>query len=79
MTPITERTRDIFAESASVLYLSTHEYGIYPGTGPAGGRGDGEGPRIHREYPILGGVWGRFDLAAHDRIVERSSSSSGRS
>src|SRR5206468_640248 len=28
-------TRDIFADSASVLYLSTHEYGIYPGTGPA--------------------------------------------
>src|SRR6266571_5223540 len=32
-------TRDIFADSASVLYLSTHEYGIYPGTGPAEGVG----------------------------------------
>src|SRR5438876_751589 len=31
-------TRDMFAGSASVLYLSTHEYGIYPGTGPAATR-----------------------------------------
>ncbi len=36
-------TRDIFAARADVLYVSTHEYGIYPGTGPTEDVGEGEG------------------------------------
>src|SRR5256885_4967524 len=63
-------TRDIFADSASVLYLSTHEYGIYPGTGPAEDVGTGEGRGFTVNIPFSSGCGDTSYLAAHDRIVE---------
>src|SRR5213080_3817928 len=63
-------TRDIFADSASVLYLSTHEYGIYPGTGPAEDVGTGEGRGFTVNIPFSAGCGDTSYLAAHDRIVE---------
>lgn len=38
-------THDIFLEDPTVLYISTHQWGIYPGTGPLTevGRGEGQG------------------------------------
>ncbi len=63
-------TRDIFADSASVLYLSTHEYGIYPGTGPAEDVGTGEGRGFTVNIPFSAGCGDSSYLAANDRIVE---------
>ncbi len=36
-------THDIFFTDPNVLYISTHQWGIYPGTGPAEVTGDGKG------------------------------------
>src|SRR3989449_6496863 len=63
-------TRDIFADSASVLYLSTHEYGISPGTGPAEDVGTGEGRGFTVNIPFSAGCGDASYFAAHDRIVE---------
>lgn len=63
-------TRDIFADSASVLYLSTHEYGIYPGTGPAEDVGTGEGRGFTVNVPFSAGCGDASYVAAHDRLVE---------
>src|SRR3989442_855294 len=63
-------TRDIFVDSASVLYLSTHEYGIFPGTGPAEDVGTGDGRGFTVNIPFSAGCGDASYLAAHDRIVE---------
>src|SRR5207249_2239220 len=60
----------MFAGSASVLYLSTHEYGIYPGTGPAEDVGEGEGRGFTVNVPFAAGCGDASYLAAHDRVVE---------
>jgi len=36
-------TQDIFEQDPSILYISTHQYGIYPGTGSIHETGSGEG------------------------------------
>src|SRR5947209_15737065 len=63
-------TCDIFAGVASVLYVSTHEYGIFPGTGPAEDVGTGEGRGFTVNIPFSAGCGDASYLAAHDRIVE---------
>lgn len=63
-------TRDIFADSASVLYLSTHQYGIYPGTGPAEDVGTGEGRGFTVNIPFPPGCGDASFLSAHDVLVE---------
>ena len=63
-------TRDIFADAASVLYVSTHEYGIFPGTGPAEDVGTGEGRGFTVNIPFSAGCGDASYLAAYDRIVE---------
>lgn len=46
-------TNDVFYEDPSVLFISTHQANIYPGTGGLGeiGRGDGEGASINLPLP----------------------------
>jgi acetoin utilization deacetylase AcuC-like enzyme len=46
-------TQDIFATRPDVVYLSTHQEGIYPGTGAATdtGRGAGEGRMVNVPLP----------------------------
>ena len=46
-------TNDVFYEDPSVLFISTHQAGIYPGTGGLGeiGRGSGEGASINLPLP----------------------------
>ncbi|MFQ6061164.1 MAG: histone deacetylase family protein [Thermoplasmata archaeon] len=46
-------TSDIFQRSKSVVYMSTHQWGIYPGTGRAEyvGEGDGEGHIVNVPFP----------------------------
>jgi acetoin utilization deacetylase AcuC-like enzyme len=62
-------TRDIFADRADVLYLSTHEYGIYPGTGPAEDVGEGEGRGFTVNIPFGAGCGDASYAAAFDSIV----------
>ena len=63
-------TQDIFAARRDVLYVSTHQWGIYPGTGPASyvGEGRGEGFTVNLPLPARAGD-GTFDLAFRD-VVE---------
>ena len=63
-------TRDIFAAEPSVLYVSTHEYGIYPGTGPAEDVGEGEGRGFTVHVPFPAGSGDASYRAALDVIVE---------
>jgi len=63
-------TRDIFAASPSVLYVSTHEYGIYPGTGPAGDVGESDGRGFTVNVPLSAGCGDASFLAADEAIIE---------
>ncbi len=63
-------TRDIFAASPSVLYVSTHEYGIYPGTGPAEDVGEGDGRGFTVNVPLSAGCGDASYLAADEVIIE---------
>jgi acetoin utilization deacetylase AcuC-like enzyme len=63
-------TRDVFAGSPDVLYLSTHQYGIYPGTGPAEDVGTGEGRGFIVNIPFTAGCGDASYLAAFDQLVE---------
>jgi acetoin utilization deacetylase AcuC-like enzyme len=49
-------TQDIFYERSDVLYMSCHQYPLYPGTGAASerGRGDGEGFTVNVPMPAGG-------------------------
>ncbi len=63
-------TRDIFAENPAVLYVSTHEYGIYPGTGPAEDTGTGEGRGFTVNIPFTAGCGDASYVAALDSVIE---------
>lgn len=63
-------TQDIFYNDPSVLFISTHQQGAYPGTGrkEETGGGDGEGTNINIPFPSGSGH--RAAIAAFDKIVE---------
>ena len=42
-------TQDIFYDDPRVLYVSTHQFPFYPGTGAADEIGRGDGARLHRQ------------------------------
>ncbi len=63
-------TRDIFAENPAVLYVSTHQYGIYPGTGPAEDVGTGEGRGFTVNIPFTAGCGDTSYHAALDAVIE---------
>ncbi|UCE36349.1 MAG: histone deacetylase [Thermoplasmata archaeon] len=50
-------TSDIFCKRSDVLYLSTHQWGIYPGTGPFNyiGEEDGQGFTVNLPFPSRSG------------------------
>jgi acetoin utilization deacetylase AcuC-like enzyme len=50
-------TSDIFAKRNDVLYMSTHQWGIYPGTGPHNyvGEGTGKGYTVNIPLPSRAG------------------------
>ena len=62
-------TSDIFAASRDVLYVSTHQWGIYPGTGPVEfvGEGRGEGFTVNIPFPSRAGD-ASYDLAFREVI-----------
>jgi acetoin utilization deacetylase AcuC-like enzyme len=49
-------TSDIFYLDDSVLYISTHQWGIYPGTGHAESVGEGTGEGFNINIPLRGGM-----------------------
>ena len=70
-------TQDIFDTDPTVLYFSTHQWGIYPGTGHQKeiGHGDGEGTIINVPLPARAGdqsferVWEEILIAAVERFL----------
>ena len=70
-------TQDIFDADPSVLYFSTHQWGIYPGTGHQNeiGHGDGEGTTINVPLPARAGdqsferVWDEILTASVERFL----------
>jgi len=63
-------TRDIFADSSSVLYVSTHQFGIYPGTGPAEDVGTEEGRGFTVNIPFTAGCGDASYRGATESIIE---------
>jgi acetoin utilization deacetylase AcuC-like enzyme len=63
-------TQDIFDADPSVFYFSTHQKGIYPGTGFAEERGIGPGLGTKLNIPIEGGPSSRIQVleAYRDRL-----------
>lgn len=62
-------TRDIFAANPRVLYVSTHEFGIYPGTGPADDVGEGEGRGFTVNVPFRAGCGDTSYALAFEEVV----------
>lgn len=62
-------TQDIFWEEGRVLYVSTHQHPLYPGTGGLGevGEGDGEGRTLN--VPLPGGLEDADYLDVFDRLI----------
>ncbi|MBK7976682.1 MAG: histone deacetylase [Deltaproteobacteria bacterium] len=62
-------TQHMFEEDPSVLYLSTHRYPFYPGTGALHERGKGEGLFTTVNVPMPGGAGDAEYLAAFHEVV----------
>jgi acetoin utilization deacetylase AcuC-like enzyme len=63
-------THDIFLERDDVLYISTHQWGIYPGTGPVALTGVDKGEGFTVNIPFHSGSGdSSFDLA-HQQVME---------
>ena len=56
-------TQWIFYEDPTVLFVSSHQYPFYPGTGAASEKGRGAGPRLHAQHPARCRRQGRGDRA----------------
>ncbi len=63
-------TSDVFRSDPRVLYVSTHQWGIYPGTGPAEDVGDGEARGTTVNVPFGAGCGDASFLAACLEVVE---------
>jgi len=63
-------TSEIFSDEASVLYISTHQYGIYPGTGPAADVGKGDGRGFTVNIPFTAGCGDSSYFIAYDTLIE---------
>lgn len=63
-------TNDIFHADPSVLYISTHQRWIYPGTGPASDVGEGEGKGFTVNIPLRSRSGDATFSAAFERLIE---------
>jgi len=60
-------TRDIMASRKDVLYISTHQWGIFPGTGPPKDVGEGEGKGYTANLALPSGSGDRtYEMAFED-------------
>jgi acetoin utilization deacetylase AcuC-like enzyme len=62
-------TQDAFWRDAGVLYVSTHEYPLYPGTGAADEIGEGAGRGFNVNIPMPHGSGDAEHRRAYDEIV----------
>jgi acetoin utilization deacetylase AcuC-like enzyme len=62
-------TNDIFHESAEVLFVSIHQWPLYPGTGPASDMGSGSGRGFTVNLPVPPGADDRLFCALVDRVA----------
>ena len=62
-------TEAMFYDDPSVLYISTHEYPFYPGTGAATDVGSGAGEGYTINIPLAAGAGDETYAAAFQRIV----------
>jgi acetoin utilization deacetylase AcuC-like enzyme len=63
-------TSDIFYEDPDVLYISTHQTGIYPGTGRIEETGKGNGEGFNVNIPFLAGCGDKSYLLAFEKIIK---------
>jgi acetoin utilization deacetylase AcuC-like enzyme len=62
-------TQEMFYSDPSVLYLSVHQWPLYPGTGARGEVGTGDGVGATVNIPLSPGAGDAAYLAAMDRVV----------
>jgi acetoin utilization deacetylase AcuC-like enzyme len=62
-------TQEMFWRDPHVLYMSTHQYPFYPGTGAAEERGEGDGRGYTVNVPLLAGGGDGVDRAAFERVL----------
>ena len=62
-------TEDIFLEDDKVLFMSTHQRGIYPGSGDAHTVGKGKGEGFTVNIPMRGGIGDATYMIILDRII----------
>ena len=62
-------TQDIFWDDPRVLYVSTHEWPAYPGTGRASETGGPDAPGLTVDIPLPAGATGDVALAAIDEVA----------
>ena len=62
-------TQDIFYDNPDVLYVSTHESPLYPGTGQLRETGSGAGDGTNVNLPFPAGTAGDTYRAAFDEVV----------
>jgi acetoin utilization deacetylase AcuC-like enzyme len=63
-------TQDIFYEDGSVLFFSTHQWPLYPGTGRRTERGTGAGAGLTINVPLAAGAGGAEVLGAMREELE---------
>jgi acetoin utilization deacetylase AcuC-like enzyme len=62
-------TQDAFYDDPSVLYVSTHQYPHYPGTGALGEIGEGEGKGATINMPLRAGVGSDGFNLLYDKVL----------
>lgn len=62
-------TQEIFWQDASVLYMSTHQFPFYPGTGDADERGEGNGEGFTVNVPLSAQGGDAVYRAAFERVI----------
>jgi acetoin utilization deacetylase AcuC-like enzyme len=62
-------TNDIFHDSDQVLFVSIHQSPLYPGTGPAGDVGSGEGRGFNVNLPVRPGSGDEVFCSLVDRVA----------
>jgi acetoin utilization deacetylase AcuC-like enzyme len=62
-------TNDIFHASDRVLFVSIHQSPLYPGTGPPGDVGSGEGRGFTVNLPVAPGAGDRLFCSLVDRVA----------
>jgi acetoin utilization deacetylase AcuC-like enzyme len=62
-------TQEAFYEDPHVLYVSTHQFPFYPGTGAATERGDGDGTGYTINVPLTAGGGDAIYRGAFERVI----------